>query len=79
MNEIEMFISVFTFLLEAKRLIRGAAKKTQKKLHTLCEVRGVRGQQNLVCEPQKKVIFGVNSSEKMDVFWLVGFSTPRIT
>ena len=36
-------------------VFHGELPKKDKKLHTLCEVRG--GQQNLVCEPQKSGYF----------------------
>ena len=36
-------------------------------------VRGRRGQQNLICEPQKSVFFRLIRVKKTDVFWSVEF------
>ena len=35
------------------------------------------GQQNLVCEPQKKFFLEAKLSEKTDVVWPVGFVMPK--
>ena len=47
---------------------RGATIKNNRINFTLCVKLGGGGQQNLVCEPQKEVILGVDKSEKMDGF-----------